>query len=93
MHNYKLTLLLPVEEALANGTDNDEDDEVSALAANFTQKVNLTKRLDLSKQQLSELPSESMRFTEDIPGIILLSMLCLSPYSISQYTEPFYNRQ
>lgn len=52
---------------------NEQDEETESLGVNFTQKVNLTKRLDLSKKQLTELTTESMKFTEDIPAIILLS--------------------
>lgn len=62
------------EVQVDNEDENDSSNEIAALNVNFTQKVNLTKRLDLSKQQLTELSTETMKFTEDIPGIILLSM-------------------
>lgn len=61
---------LPEENGVEN---NQKDEEINSLSINFTQKVNLTKRLDFSKQQLTEITSESMKFTEDIPAIILLS--------------------
>ncbi|KAL9551866.1 hypothetical protein MBANPS3_004048 [Mucor bainieri] len=49
-----------------------QDDELTDLSSNFTQKVSLTKRLDLSSNQLTELGAESMTFTDDIPGTIIL---------------------
>lgn len=53
---------------------SEQQDDIETVCVNFTQKVNLAMRLDLSKQQLSEITTESMKFTQDIPAIILLSM-------------------
>lgn len=50
----------------------DPDGSTNDLSSNFTQKVSLTKRLDLSSNQLTELSAESMTFTDDIPGTIIL---------------------
>ncbi|KAI8070096.1 hypothetical protein BDF21DRAFT_495729 [Thamnidium elegans] len=52
---------------------SEQQDTEETLCVNFTQKVNLTMRLDLSKQQLNEITTESMKFTQDIPAIILLN--------------------
>jgi Leucine-rich repeat (LRR) protein len=55
--------------------DVEGDAAIVDLSTNFTQKVSLTMKLDLSNKQLTELPSESLRFTQDIPGTILLGEL------------------
>lgn len=74
--NYKAQLEEEDKENVddENQLEGNDDADMNTLNINFTQKVNITKRLDLSKQDLQELPNESMKFTEDIPGIILLSM-------------------
>lgn len=61
----------------------DQDDETTALSSNFTQKVSLTKRLDLSNNQLTELSAESMTFTDDIPGTIILHHNLLTTFPIN----------
>lgn len=71
-YNQQAEEVKQVEVGQVALTEEEVEDEVSAL--NFTQKVNITKRLDLSKQQLSDLSVDTMTFSEDIPGIILLSM-------------------
>ncbi|KAK4512592.1 uncharacterized protein ATC70_003295 [Mucor velutinosus] len=50
----------------------DQDGDTTNLSSNFTQKVSLTKRLDLSNNQLTELSAELLTFTDDIPGTIIL---------------------
>ena len=50
----------------------DKNAEMDDLSNNFTQKVSLTKRLVLSDNQLTELTRESMKFTDAIPGTVLL---------------------
>lgn len=64
------------EEKSKFGVNDDitfnENAEMDDLSSNFTQKVNLTKRLVLSSNQLTELTRESMKFTDDIPGTIIL---------------------
>ena len=64
------------EEKSKFGVNDDitfnENAEMDDLSSNFTQKVSLTKRLVLSSNQLTELTRESMKFTDDIPGTILL---------------------
>lgn len=61
----------------------DQDDETTDLSSNFTQKVSLTKRLDLSNNQLTELSAESMTFTDDIPGTIILHHNLLTTFPIN----------
>lgn len=53
--------------------DVDQDEEaINDLSNELSQKVNISKKLDLSNKQLSEFPSDSINFAEDIPGTILL---------------------
>ncbi|GAN09689.1 leucine-rich repeat-containing protein 40-like [Mucor ambiguus] len=59
-------------DANLDGAAVDQDGDMTNLSSNFTQKVSLTKRLDLSSNQLTELSAESMTFTDDIPGAIIL---------------------
>lgn len=75
--NYRMQLEEENKESVEDESQLKDDEDVNSLNVNFTQKVNITKRLDLSKQQLQELLAESMKFVEDIPGIILLSMSSL----------------
>ncbi|KAI7891954.1 uncharacterized protein EV154DRAFT_419476 [Mucor mucedo] len=70
-YNQQADEVQQVEVGQVALTEEEVEDEVSAL--NFTQKVNITKRLDLSKKQLSDLSVDTMTFSEDIPGIILLN--------------------
>lgn len=59
--------------------DINNEDAIVDLSVNFTQKVSLTMKLDLSRKKLTELPRESLNFTEDIPGTILLGELVCVP--------------
>lgn len=56
----------------ANLESEQDGDDMTGISSNFTQKVSLTKRLDLSNNQLTELSAESLAFTDDIPGTVLL---------------------
>lgn len=55
--------------------ESNKEDEITELSNQLAQKVNITKKLDLSNQQLSEFPQESINFNEDIPGTILLGII------------------
>ncbi|KAI8640754.1 hypothetical protein BD408DRAFT_347387 [Parasitella parasitica] len=59
------------EDTDAHTTFNEEC-EITSLSNSLAQNVSLTKRLDLSRNQLSELPRELMVFSDDIPGVVLL---------------------
>ncbi|KAL7311234.1 hypothetical protein PS15m_009018 [Mucor circinelloides] len=84
--NYRQQQEEDEEEQTKAHMDNgaaDQDDETTDLSSNFTQKVSLTKRLDLSNNQLAELSAESMTFTDDIPGTIILHHNLLTTFPIN----------
>lgn len=73
-------------------SNSDDEDAIIDLSTNFTQKVSLTMKLDLSHKQLTELPNESLRFTQDIPGAILLGEISYNRFLLSDSNSLLRNR-